>query len=1276
LRRTTRRCCRPRSGTICKKDFAYCYDPVRRKVIYNIGLYDWQNNTVTNTTGLSLWDGAFEITAGSTYDNFKENNFVTAELDIDTRAVTFYPAFNTTYLTPSGVGGVPAGAARYVDAINNYWTTPRLIDPRTGNTFVHVNGTNIACTVYFLERAKSFAMAISPWPKLSGFGTDSHMELVGMTASYTYAINKPKMLLTPRTAEAAEIAADYKSTYAYFDFPFNRSTQFYRICFDLAGNHYVVGVGQSGTRNYTLQKFVEPSATVIGGGGTVGGGYTDITPWTSTTGPNTSVAGYTLNSTNSAFAQGWNKIVLMYLPATNELAMVTKFLPADKTNLSTDPSLLRFDCTYVDLGAGTFDYHEGFITGFMKADWTSGTDENDSAYVVRDLLEVNSDLNAHGYDFRTVGRSYVRRQFFAIVQPIVGATYTPFVNGSASEGVSSFNHIVILTYDFISGAPPVLVSIQDEALWTGYGYVGANPMADLLTDWHDNAGDAPVYLASGFFDEPTQAWFWLGDDNMPTLDTAYADRLFVEDSLSLFGTAFTPFLRITSGASPAPPSASGPVMVRSFIDRPQLRRNIGRLTTPQAQHLPSGAASYQMLTASLSVSLSTQSGGLARGLRLVGAVASLTITYPAARVDRGSPPLQIGVAVKAFTFAGQAAGLKWGRKLGAVSQSITFTGEAAGLTRSSASAPNLYAAPQTLALTPEAAVFRLARRLGTTFATVTLTRGSAGLLYQSPAHLPAVVKTFSLGLQAAVLRRTRKMAAAYLPVTFTGEPATLSVSADPWSLAWSTDFGGVGFPIANTGISGFMSGSEASYGLGSTTGWMPRNRFANGEPKGSFEDIRWAYYPDPNYGYGGGYSATAQFAISGGKLRIRAEPTPAALLGLIPNRTWHFSDTGIPDPWVSGQCISLGYVEMAKTFKVECRQWHQKGKASFPAFWLLQSTWEQRLNEIDVMEAQGDQPANSSTALHGATEFFAFPDRGLGDLTTGYHVWGFVLEGGVAYWYLDGTQIASASAAASFSRVPWYLILTNAMLDWDDYGVSTGGGPDTSASPYPTQNPSDLLVDYIKVYSKSDTRLSGRTFSPGGSTAWIRGNIAATAPALDMNFTGSQFYAYGANTYQETVAVKRSDVNTGDVGWQLKAASLGASMSRRGLWVIDTYVPTVSHGPVLSVGDIGDFLYATPTQVKALVSGGTDPSVTHGRSAGQALKIALYVGSDLGGSKLSVNGSVVASGSSFPPEYMGEHSTIGISSDLATTNNALVDRATWYDLATYPGDTALRAAST
>jgi hypothetical protein len=472
------------------------------------------------------------------------------------------------YTLGAASGGTPSGATlaggatpsdgtwrRFVEDDSDCSNDdPLMVDPRTGDAWHH---GGVGCIIYLFRRSDNFAQVISPFHGPRGQG--AHLELVGISDNWTYVrleqVSKTyfyTLALIPRTITSPEITLDVLVSYAEFVQDPLWNGYYFRSVLNHATSMFIYGGSQTGTRAFKLHRFDEPSAAPFGGP-TVGGGFTDITPWGPATGPNSNVAAYTVDgifATPSTY--GVNKYSLYYLPVTNELVCINKLWAGDTSTGWSNPNLTRFDCTYVQLTGNTFDYHQGFVTGYMTASWAPTSNPALAAWVVLNVRELDLYLGQNTFAFS--GVDYTKRWFYFEVQPVVAGSWSYDVTKS---------HTIMVQYKFASGSAPTVVQIYDENGWdTAYSAYGAsigntNVVYNSLGSFQisDAIGDAGIY------DSQQNAFYWAGNDagaNLCFLTPAYlAFRQGFINSNKISG----PFLKLSFGA-PSVVSGSGYYMER------------------------------------------------------------------------------------------------------------------------------------------------------------------------------------------------------------------------------------------------------------------------------------------------------------------------------------------------------------------------------------------------------------------------------------------------------------------------------------------------------------------------------------------------------------------------------------------------------------------------------------------------------------------------------------------------------------------------------------------
>jgi len=480
--------------------------------------------------------------------------------------------------TISSTPGVSDGSyRRFVESQGQAY--PQLVDPRTGDTWIHVDSFDgdQNCTVYFFRRADGFQQIISP---LMPIHNATHMQPIGISDDWAYIIEtrvsadtgEPShhhLVLTPRTIQPRETAADYRLAYANFDFPvsFNGT---------LSGvNSYVFTQSQSvyflqqqavedsltpTARAYKLFRFTEPSPIVYGA---TAGAIVDVTPWGVSTGPNTNASAYGYNPDTSLIPLQFPTYdFLYYLPASNQLAILSKFFSWQTAHaLTIDPSLTFFDLTYYDIVAGSIDYQHAFVRGYMSATWTPLTSSTGAAWVVIDALQINAFPAHHTFVFP--GHDYTKVWLSFIVQPYTGAI---------TGWHSNLWHTIFVEYQLSYGSAPVATRIVDELGWdlayTDYATTIGNAnvvwQSQGITQLDQDTSDAGIY------DAATNTFWWAGTDKLlysPATLTGPRDS--------------NPFLKLSFGPPPyCIPFAIG----HTYISQGQILRPAG----PQESMTQSG----------------------------------------------------------------------------------------------------------------------------------------------------------------------------------------------------------------------------------------------------------------------------------------------------------------------------------------------------------------------------------------------------------------------------------------------------------------------------------------------------------------------------------------------------------------------------------------------------------------------------------------------------------------------------------------------------------------
>jgi MYXO-CTERM domain-containing protein len=136
-----------------------------------------------------------------------------------------------------------------------------------------------------------------------------------------------------------------------------------------------------------------------------------------------------------------------------------------------------------------------------------------------------------------------------------------------------------------------------------------------------------------------------------------------------------------------------------------------------------------------------------------------------------------------------------------------------------------------------------------------------------------------------------------------------------------------------------------------------------------------------------------------------------------------------------------------------------KGKGYWPAFWLLGAVGTPNVNEIDVMEILGHEPAKAYMTVHWGSSYDAGHEAD-GSSTSGpdfsadFHTFGVEWSADEIRWSIDGTE-RFAHRGAGVPGVPMYLILNLAV------GGNWPGAPDAS-----TVFPGRYEIDYVRAYRR------------------------------------------------------------------------------------------------------------------------------------------------------------------------------------------------------------------
>ena len=150
-----------------------------------------------------------------------------------------------------------------------------------------------------------------------------------------------------------------------------------------------------------------------------------------------------------------------------------------------------------------------------------------------------------------------------------------------------------------------------------------------------------------------------------------------------------------------------------------------------------------------------------------------------------------------------------------------------------------------------------------------------------------------------------------------------------------------------------------------------------------------------------------------------------------------------------------------------------KGQGIWPAFWMLgndisQNGWP-KCGEIDIMENIGREPGIVHGSLHGPSSVAHTSDStSTVSLPPGksysddFHIYAVEWEPGTVRFYVDSDNYATFSKAQWPGGGQWVFDHPFFMIINVAVGGVWPGSPDAS-----TQFPQQMLVDYVRVYSKN-----------------------------------------------------------------------------------------------------------------------------------------------------------------------------------------------------------------
>ncbi len=239
---------------------------------------------------------------------------------------------------------------------------------------------------------------------------------------------------------------------------------------------------------------------------------------------------------------------------------------------STLPDALTLKCLTM-FAASLGDEAETITAGWAP------TDINGAAYAVSDAFEVNTYLGQSDYLYDI---DYTTRWFFFVCSKM---------SGGVSDGIP---RIVLVEYQFVYGAAPVVVKVIDEQGWDDaypdyapvssdnyppYGVVDTPALAVSMTTIFGNSKYCPLWDV-GIHDPVTNTFWWSGaatDSTQTTaifglFDPAFANRM-QQGGGAPGGSniaAGPPFLKLSFGLTYCAPFAVG----HTYCSRAQILRPV------------------------------------------------------------------------------------------------------------------------------------------------------------------------------------------------------------------------------------------------------------------------------------------------------------------------------------------------------------------------------------------------------------------------------------------------------------------------------------------------------------------------------------------------------------------------------------------------------------------------------------------------------------------------------------------------------------------------------
>ena len=561
----------------------HSYDPVSRRLFFSSNVLidsisSGSGFAKINDTGYTLYNypGNVSIAPSASYDGEVLKSFHLHYLDVDTGAVTMIDPFDPTATVPNGKHGSDGSWRLVVASSVNLTNLPqfKMVDPWTGDCWAHM--TDPQCNIYVFRQDDGFKQRLLP------FGANGHMEMLGMTPNWLLVAHTANgdrsgttnLYAVPRLTTLDETAEGQLLAYFVAEAPF--PDHYWRSLMTPDGAVYFLICAKTGSKNYKLYRY-DPPASVGAWAGSPqpGGTFTDITPWSSSTGPNSNCGAWIFDTSPGGLALQrilrWRQLSPFNLPATNQMAFLSILCPqaTDSAGTNHDPASFRIDCTYYDIGAATFDYHEGFVTGYMTAAWTPTSDPSEAAFAVQFIRETDNFREMRAFDY---GDDYTERWIEFSVQPVVGGSFT----WASSFPGSDKNSAVLVKYRFAYGSAPEVIDVRVDGSWLPFygayaSTIGSDNVVEhsILMDDDINRefAGAENYLSETGFVTGSGIWFGGWNAYSGLIDPTFPHyRGTIFDDWDPYPYPAS-IVRLSWGEAPAPAYRSS---VWSNIGHPQL----------------------------------------------------------------------------------------------------------------------------------------------------------------------------------------------------------------------------------------------------------------------------------------------------------------------------------------------------------------------------------------------------------------------------------------------------------------------------------------------------------------------------------------------------------------------------------------------------------------------------------------------------------------------------------------------------------------------------------